>query len=152
MSREDPQLKIRLPTELKDKITTSASKFGRSINAEVVSRLELSFDSELAHNLARNAYDYSDPLLRLYFYGLELNKIDVKLATFRLLIREVSEKDLELKEKFEFLLNFTKQEKTEIQNELEELLKSNTTEYEALSNQNSFLETLTELAQDLARS
>lgn len=43
MSREDPQLKIRLPLELKDKITESASEFGRSINADVVARLEGSF-------------------------------------------------------------------------------------------------------------
>ncbi|MFB5706617.1 Arc family DNA-binding protein [Acinetobacter radioresistens] len=44
MSREDPQLKIRLPLELKEKITESASKYGRSINSEVVTRLEESFD------------------------------------------------------------------------------------------------------------
>ncbi|WP_262540132.1 Arc family DNA-binding protein [Acinetobacter bereziniae] len=44
MSREDPQLKVRLPQELKDKITESASKLGRSINADVVARLEETFD------------------------------------------------------------------------------------------------------------
>ncbi|MDH0032087.1 MULTISPECIES: Arc family DNA-binding protein [unclassified Acinetobacter] len=43
MSREDPQLKVRLPQELKDKITESASNLGRSINADVVARLEESF-------------------------------------------------------------------------------------------------------------
>lgn len=45
MSREDPQLKVRLPQELKDKITESASNLGRSINADVVARLEESFQS-----------------------------------------------------------------------------------------------------------
>lgn len=44
MSREDPQLKIRLPLELKEKITQSATDHGRSINSEVVARLEESFD------------------------------------------------------------------------------------------------------------
>ncbi|MFU8925108.1 Arc family DNA-binding protein [Acinetobacter puyangensis] len=44
MSREDPQLKVRLPQELKDKITESASSLGRSINADVVARLEQSFN------------------------------------------------------------------------------------------------------------
>ena len=44
MSREDPQLKIRLPLELKEKITESAAEYGRSINSEVVTRLEESFN------------------------------------------------------------------------------------------------------------
>lgn len=44
MSREDPQLKIRLPLELKEKITESAAEYGRSINSEVVARLEQSFE------------------------------------------------------------------------------------------------------------
>lgn len=43
MSREDPQLKIRLPLELKEKIIQSAADHGRSINSEVVARLEESF-------------------------------------------------------------------------------------------------------------
>lgn len=48
MSREDPQLKIRLPLELKEKITQSAADHGRSINSEVVARLEKSFDEPMA--------------------------------------------------------------------------------------------------------
>lgn len=48
MSREDPQLKIRLPLELKEKITQSAANHGRSINSEVVARLEQSFDEPMA--------------------------------------------------------------------------------------------------------
>ena len=46
MSREDPQLKIRLPLELKEKITESAAEYGRSINSEVVTRLEESFEKD----------------------------------------------------------------------------------------------------------
>lgn len=46
MSREDPQLKIRLPLELKEKITESAAEYGRSINSEVVARLEESFEKD----------------------------------------------------------------------------------------------------------
>ncbi len=48
MSREDPQLKIRLPLELKEKITESAAEYGRSINSEVVVRLEESFSQNLS--------------------------------------------------------------------------------------------------------
>ena len=46
MSREDPQLQIRLPLELKEKITESAAEYGRSINSEVVTRLEESFEKD----------------------------------------------------------------------------------------------------------
>lgn len=43
MSREDPQLRIRLPIELKEKIESSAKLNGRSMNAEIVTRLNLSY-------------------------------------------------------------------------------------------------------------
>lgn len=45
MSRDDPQLKIRLPKALKDSVVEAAEKSGRSINAEVVFRLEQSLQS-----------------------------------------------------------------------------------------------------------
>ncbi|MGE8318343.1 MAG: Arc family DNA-binding protein [Comamonas sp.] len=44
MSREDPQMKIRLPADLKDRIEESAKALGRSMNSEIVGRLEGSFD------------------------------------------------------------------------------------------------------------
>lgn len=40
MSREDPQMKIRLPADLKDQIEAAAKAAGRSMNAEIVVRLE----------------------------------------------------------------------------------------------------------------
>lgn len=43
MSREDPQMKIRLPADLKDQIEAAAKDSGRSMNAEIVARLEQSF-------------------------------------------------------------------------------------------------------------
>ena len=43
MTREDPQMKLRLPTELKDVLTAAAIDNNRSLNAEVVKRLEASF-------------------------------------------------------------------------------------------------------------
>lgn len=45
MSREDPQMKIRLPADLKDQIEAVAKQSGRSMNAEIVARLEGSFDA-----------------------------------------------------------------------------------------------------------
>ena len=44
MSREDPQLKIRLPLELKEKIEKTALENGRTITAEAVYRHERSFE------------------------------------------------------------------------------------------------------------
>ena len=43
MSREDPQMKIRLPAELKDCIEMAAKQLGRSMNAEIIERLSQSF-------------------------------------------------------------------------------------------------------------
>ncbi|MEJ6520342.1 Arc family DNA-binding protein [Shewanella bicestrii] len=40
MSRKDPQLNIRLPQSLKDKVTAIANENKRSVNAEVVKMLE----------------------------------------------------------------------------------------------------------------
>lgn len=47
MSREDPQMKIRLPSDLKDQIEASAKAAGRSMNAEIVARLQASFPDSL---------------------------------------------------------------------------------------------------------
>lgn len=46
MSREYPQYKLRMPPELKDAINTLAEKNNRSMNAEIVARLEASIDAE----------------------------------------------------------------------------------------------------------
>ncbi|ECB3807374.1 Arc family DNA-binding protein [Salmonella enterica] len=40
MSREDPQMKIRLPVELKDEIAERARRNGRSMNAEIIAYLK----------------------------------------------------------------------------------------------------------------
>ncbi|MDQ7978711.1 Arc family DNA-binding protein [Paraburkholderia sp. SARCC-3016] len=45
MTREDPQIKLRLPAELKDVLTDAAQENGRSLNAEVVKRLEESVEA-----------------------------------------------------------------------------------------------------------
>ncbi|WP_343633564.1 Arc family DNA-binding protein [Roseateles sp.] len=43
MSRTDPQMKIRLPDELKEAIERAAESAGRTLNAEVVQRLGATF-------------------------------------------------------------------------------------------------------------
>jgi hypothetical protein len=46
MSREHQQMRVRLPPDLKDNIELQAIKNGRSMNAEIVYRLQRSLDEE----------------------------------------------------------------------------------------------------------
>ncbi|MDC9615593.1 Arc family DNA-binding protein [Xenorhabdus khoisanae] len=57
MSREDPQLRIRLPIELKEKIEETAKANSRSMNAEIVQRLDVSFLNEPAADELISAKD-----------------------------------------------------------------------------------------------
>jgi len=45
MARDDPHFRLRIPADLKEKIEVFAKANNRSINAEIVSRLEGSFHS-----------------------------------------------------------------------------------------------------------
>lgn len=46
MARNDPQVNFRIPADLKDKLQQSADENSRSITAELVLRLENSFDTK----------------------------------------------------------------------------------------------------------
>lgn len=46
MARTDPQINLRIPAQLKERIEQAGSVSGRSTNAEIVYRLELSFSVE----------------------------------------------------------------------------------------------------------
>ncbi|WP_374424774.1 Arc family DNA-binding protein [Chromobacterium sp.] len=48
MARTDPQVNIRMPEVLKGNLQESAFENGRSLNAEIVHRLEMSFLRETA--------------------------------------------------------------------------------------------------------
>lgn len=54
MSREDPQMKIRLPADLKDQIETAAKEAGRSMNAEIIERLSRTQHDEETVKILRN--------------------------------------------------------------------------------------------------
>lgn len=47
MKQTDPQYKLRLPQELKDLVEEAAKRTGRSMNAEVVARLQTTFEAPL---------------------------------------------------------------------------------------------------------
>lgn len=53
MSRSDPQFKLRLPLELKERIEEDAKKNKRSINAEIVSCLESEYLSQSKNSIER---------------------------------------------------------------------------------------------------
>lgn len=55
MSRTDPQMSIRLPGDLKPRLVEAAQANGRTINAEIVSRLERSFVDAQAATLPEAA-------------------------------------------------------------------------------------------------
>ncbi|MEC5405138.1 Arc family DNA-binding protein [Paraburkholderia sp. MPAMCS5] len=59
MTREDPQMKLRLPPDLKDRLTEAAAANNRSLNAEVVSRLQESFSDHVgrAGRVSEHALD-----------------------------------------------------------------------------------------------
>ncbi|MDC8802434.1 Arc family DNA-binding protein [Halomonas pacifica] len=46
MTRADPQFKLRMPLELKEQIDKAAEENHRSINAEIVARLQSTFDEQ----------------------------------------------------------------------------------------------------------
>lgn len=55
MARIDPQLKLRLPVELKAQVEVCAQRSKRSLNAEIVRRLEWTL------NDGRNSYEVDGP-------------------------------------------------------------------------------------------
>lgn len=44
MARSDPQVNIRMPQELKDRLEMASTETNRSLNGEIVARLEESFE------------------------------------------------------------------------------------------------------------
>lgn len=47
MARDEPQLKLRLPDELKTRVTEAAQENKRSVNGELVERIEFSFRAQM---------------------------------------------------------------------------------------------------------
>lgn len=46
MARTDPQVNFRIPAELKDKLDEAAKENGRTLTAELILRLELTFEND----------------------------------------------------------------------------------------------------------
>ncbi|MBB2775722.1 UNVERIFIED_ORG: hypothetical protein HNP28_001010 [Comamonas terrigena] len=88
MSREDPQMKIRLPADLKDQIEAAAKDSGRSMNAEIVARLEES----LKHSGAQKGAEFAGVLNRLLdAENLQITENGVRL-TLKIDVEPAAEK------------------------------------------------------------
>lgn len=46
MARTDPQVNFRIPVELKDKLDSAAKENGRTLTAELILRLEMTFEQD----------------------------------------------------------------------------------------------------------
>jgi hypothetical protein len=51
-TRDDPPFKVRMPGDLRERVNRAAKASGRSINAEIVARLEASFAVEEVHGVS----------------------------------------------------------------------------------------------------
>jgi hypothetical protein len=67
MARNDPEFKLRMPEKLRDEIVESAKKSGRSINAEIVARLQnsLGWDQYDPADLARGLDEVERDVARI---------------------------------------------------------------------------------------
>jgi predicted DNA-binding protein len=83
MAREDPQMKLRVPTELKARVEEAAQHAGRSLNAEIVHRLERSFvvDEQLAIPLLETLADAIEKIISDRAGSKEVAKEQMKRAT-----------------------------------------------------------------------
>lgn len=51
-NQKEPQYKLRWPEDLRDKVMNSAKEQNRSINAEIIARLEQSFEDSYRENFS----------------------------------------------------------------------------------------------------
>lgn len=69
-NQRDPQYKLRWPDELKEKIAQSAKEHNRSMNADIISRLEDSFkesdDPKTFESLAKIVKETTEETTRLH--------------------------------------------------------------------------------------
>lgn len=96
MSREDPQLKLRLTEEMKARVTEAARTNGRSVNAEIVARLSESFEMDAAVKSPEASYEAIKPLmdvLKTEFAAAYEDRISAMQAKIDSIARQIGEQD-----------------------------------------------------------
>jgi hypothetical protein len=81
MAREDAQLKIRLAEDLKEAIEAVAMANGRTINAEVVARLEASFEPTEREKDLRAQLDSANDAVAAYKASASSNRMVMGVLT-----------------------------------------------------------------------
>ena len=109
MTREDPQMKIRLTDDLKKSIERAAHESGRSMNAEIVARLQKSFESPGDETA--------------------VDKLAVAVITLKLVQRLVDDADLQsnISDMLKFITGADARDNEGAADTLENLVKKNTT-------------------------
>ncbi|EJZ22431.1 Arc family DNA-binding protein [Rhizobium sp. Pop5] len=104
MGRADPQLKLRLTEEMKEIISAAAKANGRSVNSEIVARLEASEagDGAQVAELKRQLHSEHEAYLRLEsVFDSQMNLIE----DFRRVIRRATEEGIGQAKTIEALCN-----------------------------------------------
>ncbi|QGA57243.1 Arc family DNA-binding protein [Brucella sp. 2280] len=94
MSREDPQIKLRLPEALRDSIKAHAEANGRSMNAEIVARIEeypelIEYKKKLHEVTAVNntlAVERHDLLIKIAESNTELQLAHTQIKSYKRLL------------------------------------------------------------------
>ncbi|AKJ41803.1 Arc-like DNA binding domain [Pragia fontium] len=99
MSRDDPQLRIRLPAEIKDKIESLAKKNKRSMNAEIVLRLDIALKMAEDPSNLMNYAEENSPVTHIKGVALDMLREEMEKIAQKS-ISKITDKYLEkLKEK-----------------------------------------------------
>lgn len=95
MSRTDPQFNLRIPEALRDKVMAAAKDNKRSATAEVLARLEESFERDLAqaelsnrlYSAKENREEGQSEAAAVMMQGIE--EIKAKIAEFQRMVESV---------------------------------------------------------------
>lgn len=74
--------KIRLPDELKEKIRHSANELNRSMTADIVARLEASFETDTKFTDVKKA-DYEELKQQMRFMSEEVNALVRQITEYQ---------------------------------------------------------------------
>lgn len=94
------EYKVRMPQELKDKIAESAKELNRSMNADIVARLEESFPATTNQEAYKR---YINKKINNLTYTIERLELQINSANF---IVKMNAKDTEKAQKWEILKEF----------------------------------------------
>ncbi|MBJ9739719.1 Arc family DNA-binding protein [Acinetobacter oleivorans] len=113
-------MKVRVTPEFREKLVTTAKENNRSMNAEIVDRLEKSFESN-------NGFSIDDPLVRAHFIAMQDIKYDEKIMALKYTIRVIGDSDAELTKQLSQLIKYTQLEKDDLGFDITRLLENSPT-------------------------